>query len=72
MEGSSESLPGSTLRLQRVFTKVVRPVPEAPQTMRQNWIPFFTFFFFLSRSALVDMDDMVGGGGWGVVLAELA
>ncbi|MBE3047893.1 hypothetical protein IMZ48_36360 [Candidatus Bathyarchaeota archaeon] len=21
------------------------PVPEAPHTMRQNWIPFFTFFF---------------------------
>jgi hypothetical protein len=20
------------------------PVPEAPQTIRQNWIPFFTFF----------------------------
>lgn len=22
------------------------PVPEAPHTMRQNWMPFFTFFFF--------------------------
>lgn len=21
------------------------PVPEAPQTIRQNWIPFLTFFF---------------------------
>lgn len=21
------------------------PVPDAPQTIRQNWIPFFTFFF---------------------------
>jgi hypothetical protein len=24
------------------------PVPEAPQTIKQNWIPFFTFFFFRS------------------------
>lgn len=23
----------------------VLPVPEAPQTIRQNWIPFLTFFF---------------------------
>lgn len=23
----------------------VVPVPEAPQTIKQNWIPFFTFFF---------------------------
>ena len=21
------------------------PVPEAPQTIKQNWIPFLTFFF---------------------------
>jgi hypothetical protein len=21
------------------------PVPDAPQTIRQNWIPFLTFFF---------------------------
>lgn len=21
------------------------PVPDAPQTIKQNWIPFFTFFF---------------------------
>ena len=21
------------------------PVPEAPQTIRQNWIPFLTLFF---------------------------
>ena len=30
---------------QRVLTNVVRPVPEAPQTIRQNWMPFLTFFF---------------------------
>jgi hypothetical protein len=27
------------------LTKVVRPVPEAPHTIKQNWIPFLTFFF---------------------------
>lgn len=44
-DGSSDSLCVRTCWPQRVFTKVVRPVPEAPQTIRQNWIPFLTFFF---------------------------
>jgi hypothetical protein len=26
------------------------PVPEAPQTIRQNWIPFLTFFFLRALS----------------------
>lgn len=43
--GSSTSLCPSTCWPQSVLTKVVRPVPEAPQTIRQNWIPFLTFFF---------------------------
>ena len=42
---------------QRVLTKVVRPVPEAPQTIRQNWIPFFTFF--LRRSLGPGMEDIL-------------
>lgn len=26
-------------------TRADVPVPDAPQTIRQNWIPFLTFFF---------------------------
>jgi hypothetical protein len=43
--GSSDSLCSSTCLPQSVLTKVVRPVPEAPHTIKQNWIPFLTFFF---------------------------
>jgi hypothetical protein len=43
--GSSDSLCSRTFLPQRVLTNVVRPVPEAPHTIRQNWIPFLTFFF---------------------------
>lgn len=32
------------------------PVPEAPQTIRQNWIPFLTFFF-LRIIFCVEHDD---------------
>jgi hypothetical protein len=28
----------------KVFSDADGPVPDAPQTMRQNWMPFFTFF----------------------------
>jgi hypothetical protein len=28
----------------RVFTKVVRPVPDAPTTIMVNWTPFLTLF----------------------------
>ena len=45
---------------QRVLTKVVRPVPEAPQTIRQNWMPFFTFF--LRRSFGPGIEDMLADG----------
>jgi hypothetical protein len=34
--------------LSRAQSRIDIPVPEAPQTIRQNWIPFFTFFFFRS------------------------
>ena len=27
------------------FIRQYLPVPEAPQTIKQNWIPFLTFFF---------------------------
>jgi hypothetical protein len=30
-----------------VEADVISPVPDAPQTMMQNWIPFFTFFLRL-------------------------
>lgn len=43
--GSSDSLCSRTFLPHRVLTKVVLPVPEAPHTIRQNWIPFLTFFF---------------------------
>ena len=43
--GSSVSMCSRTCLPQRVLTNVVRPVPEAPQTIRQNWMPFLTFFF---------------------------
>lgn len=45
LSGSSESLLCSTRFPHRVLTKVVRPVPDAPHTIKQNWIPFLTFFF---------------------------
>ena len=32
------------------------PVPEAPQTIRQNWIPFLTFFLRRSLMAEVEVD----------------
>jgi len=52
-----------------VFTKVVLPVPEAPQTMRQNWIPFFTFFLRRILIALPAADIVLGVGylGGGVL-----
>jgi len=61
--GSSESRCSMTDRPHSVLTKVVRPVPEAPQTIKQNWIPFFTFFLRLSLMA-PGMDDMVEMCGW--------
>ena len=54
--GSSVSMCSRTCLPQRVLTNVVRPVPEAPQTIRQNWIPFLTFF--LRRSLMAGEDDM--------------
>jgi hypothetical protein len=56
--GSSDSLCSRTFLPQRVLTKVVRPVPEAPQTIRQNWIPFLTFFFLRVLRAC---EQLVGG-----------
>ena len=42
-------------------------MPEAPQTMRQNWMPFFTFFLRRSFGPGMLLDDMLGvsadGGG---------
>jgi hypothetical protein len=34
------------------------PVPEAPQTIRQNWIPFLTFFFL----RVLSIYNIVSGG----------
>lgn len=28
----------------KLWTRLNLPVPDAPQTIKQNWIPFFTFF----------------------------
>ena len=55
-------------------------MPEAPQTMRQNWIPFFTFFLRRSLGPGMLLEDMVAGvdvgaGEWdgdGVGEASLA
>ena len=44
------------------MTNVVLPVPEAPQTIKQNWIPFLTFFLRRSLMWEVEVD----------MLAELA
>ena len=38
------------------MTKVVLPVPEAPQTIKQNWIPFLTFFLRRSLMWEVEVD----------------
>ena len=39
--------PGAISQLSRKVSQVSSdiPVPEAPQTIKQNWIPFLTFFF---------------------------
>lgn len=34
-----------SVKTEREFRVVDIPVPEAPHTIRQNCIPFFTFFF---------------------------
>ena len=46
---------------QSVLTKVVRPVPDAPQTIKQNWMPFLTFFLRRSRGPGIVLADMVAG-----------
>lgn len=42
------------------------PVPEAPQTIRQNWMPFLTFFFLrvLRIYGSVSAGGMRGGHAW--------
>jgi len=37
------------------------PVPEAPQTIRQNWIPFLTFFFRRIIFCAVNMVSWAAG-----------
>ena len=39
-----------------MLTNVVLPVPEAPQTIKQNWIPFLTFFLRRSLMWEVEVD----------------
>lgn len=40
------SINGRELGWQKIaaFRSMNLPVPDAPQTIKQNWIPFFTFF----------------------------
>ena len=53
---------------------VISPVPDAPQTMMQNWIPFFTFFLRRILIALPAADIVLGVGylGGGVLANVLA
>ena len=57
--GSSLSRCDRTAFWQSVLTNVVRPVPEAPQTMTLNWIPFFTFFLRRSLGPGMLLADMM-------------
>jgi hypothetical protein len=36
------------------------PVPEAPQTIRQNWIPFLTFFLRRIIFCILELDQLLG------------